>query len=67
MTIVMDIPQEFEEHYMRDRFADSLERVRVDIESALKTSQIGLVSGNYELELIKMLRNAFKEAGNETV
>ena len=65
MPVTIIIPQEFEEHYMRDRFADSLERIRVDIECSLST-QFGL-SGNYELELIRMLRNAFKEAGNENI
>ena len=37
MTVTINILQEFEEHYMRDRFADSLERIRVDIECALET------------------------------
>ena len=60
MTVTINIPKEFEEHYMRDKFADSLERIRVDIECALTTSQIGL-AGNYERELIIMLRNALKE------
>ena len=60
MTVTINIPKEFTEHYKRDRFADSLVRIRADIESALNTSQIGL-AGNYELELIKMLIKAFKE------
>ena len=60
MTVAINIPQEFEEHYTRDRFVDSLERIRADINYALKTSQIRL-AGNYELELIEMLRDAFKE------
>ena len=39
MTVTINIPQEFEKHYMRDRFADSLERIRVDIASAIETSK----------------------------
>lgn len=61
MTVTINIPEEFEEHYLKDRFAESLERIRVDLECALNTSQIGL-AGNYELELTKMLRKAFKES-----
>ena len=60
MTVTINIPQEFEEHYTRDRFEDSLERIRADIKYALEASLIRL-AGNYELELIEMLRDAFKE------
>ena len=60
MKVTINIPKEFEEHYLNDRFVDSLERIGADIKYALKTSQF-LSAGNYELELIEMLKNAFKE------
>ena len=58
MEIKIEIPKEFEEHFNNDRFHDSLERIRVDIQCGLECSEIQM-AGNYELELIKMLRDAF--------
>lgn len=57
MTISIEIPKEFEEHFNMDRFHNSLERVRVDIECARLS--YSTMSGLYEIELIKMLRDAF--------
>ena len=55
MNIVVKIPKEFEEEFNRDKFEDSLSRVASDIES------FGFqLAGRYELETIKMLREAFK-------
>ena len=59
MTLFIDIPKEFVSHFEKDKFADSLERVKADIRYNLTTSNISL-AGNYELELIKMLIEAFK-------
>lgn len=61
MTISLEIPKEFEEHFNMDRFKDSLERVRVDVQCGLECSEIQMV-GLYELELIKMLRDAMTKA-----
>lgn len=58
MTISIEIPKEFEEHFNMDRFHNSLERVRVDIQRGLINNNITM-SGLYEIELIKMLRDAF--------
>lgn len=56
MNLVIKIPKEFEEEFNRDKFEDSLSRVASDIES------FGFqLSGRYERETIKMLREAFKE------
>jgi hypothetical protein len=57
MTISLEIPKEFEEHFNMDRFKDSLERVRVDIQCNIENDKI-IISGLYELEVIKMLKNA---------
>lgn len=55
MKIVIDIPEEFENHFNSDRFEDSLARVASDIES------FGFVlAGRYEQETITMLRKALK-------
>lgn len=52
MKITIEIPKEFEEHYNNDNFADSLFRIKYDIQKR------SMLSGNYEIELIEMLRNA---------
>ena len=57
MKLLIEIPKEFEEHFNNDRFRDSLERIRVDIDCSEN-----LMAGLYELELIKMLRNAITKA-----
>ena len=60
MIISLEIPKEFEEHFNIDRFKDSFERVRVDIECARLSYPT--MSGLYEIEVIKMLRNAMTKA-----
>ena len=43
MKLIIDIPKEFEEHFNKDKFSDSLARVASDIES------FGVpLSGRYE-------------------
>ena len=58
---VTSIPKEFEEHFNNDRFKDSLERIRVDIEFAIEDREPNL-SGRYEMELAEMLRDAMIKA-----
>ena len=53
MKIVIDIPDEFIQHFYSDRFKDSLERLNVDSH---------LLAGNYEKELCSMLIEAFDKA-----
>jgi len=60
MKLLIEIPKEFEEHFNMDRFKDSLERVRVDIQCGLVDH--GVIAGLYELELIKMLRETMLKA-----
>ena len=61
MTVLIEIPKEYEEHFNMDMFKDSLERIRVDVETSIELSQ-NIMSGICELELIKMLRTAFINA-----
>ena len=61
MEIKIEIPKEFEEHFNKDKFKDSLERIRVDIQCGLESSEVKM-AGLYELELIRMLRNAMIKA-----
>jgi len=61
MTISIEVPKEFEEHFNMDRFKDSLERVRVDIQKGFVNNNI-ILSGLYEIELIEMLRDAMIKA-----
>lgn len=53
MKIEIDIPQEFEEHFILDKFEDSLHRL---------SSDAHLIAGNYEQETAIMLIKAFKES-----
>lgn len=64
MKVIIDIPQEFEDHFTEDRFKDSLERIEADIHDCInETAQnVPAISGNYELELIDMLVEAFQNA-----
>ncbi len=51
MQIVIEIPKEFEEHFKKDRFEDSLQRLSADA---------NCLAGNYEQETAIMLINALK-------
>ena len=53
MKIIIEIPKEFENHFLQDRFEDSLERFNADAHC---------LAGNYEQETLIMLINAFKNA-----
>ena len=53
MEITIKIPKEFEEHWEKDRFEDSLQRLYTDAH---------LLAGKYEKELVEMLISAFKKA-----
>lgn len=53
MRIEIEIPEEFEVHFKRDRFEDSLRRLNADAHS---------IAGNYEKETSMMLIKAFKNS-----
>ena len=53
MKIVVEIPKEFEDHFMSDRFRDSLMRLITDAHC---------LAGNYEKETADMLIHSFKNA-----
>lgn len=56
MNLTINIPKEFEDHFRKDAFADSLERLKQDVH---------LIAGSYEKELIDMLINSFKCTANK--
>lgn len=58
MKVVIDIPKEFENHFNKDRFKDSLKRIQTDFDYSYSFG----IAGNYEHELLDMLRVAFKNA-----
>lgn len=58
--IVIKIPKEFENHFNSDRFEDTLQRIRQDIKMRY-VAKYACLSGNYEIETIDMLIEAFKE------
>lgn len=53
MQIVIEIPEEFEDHFNSDRFEDALYRLSEDTH---------LIAGNYEQETAIMLIEALKNA-----
>ena len=55
MKIIIEIPKEFENHYLQDRFEDSFYRLNADTHC---------LAGYYEQEILTMLIKAFKEAKN---
>lgn len=57
MTISIEIPKEFEEHFNNDRFTDSFKRICTDIRYRGYP-----ISGLYERELIEMLEIAMTNA-----
>lgn len=56
MKIIIDIPKEFEIDFKNDRFEECIERIYYAASSS-KTN----IAGNYEFEILDMLRKAFKE------
>ena len=56
MKLIIDIPEEFEEHFKQDRFKDSLERILEDCKHS------AILSGRYEFETIEMLIKAFENS-----
>lgn len=59
MKLIIELPDEFEEHFDFDRFQDSFMRICGDIRIN------GGLSGNYEYELADKLKRAFKVASKE--
>lgn len=53
MKIAIEIPSEFESEFEKDKFEDSLRRMKADAHC---------LAGNYEKETVSMLIEAFKKA-----
>lgn len=58
--IVISIPDEFINHYEIDKFTGSLQRIQIDIEDAKYEGHS--MSGIYEVKLLDMLLNGFKDS-----
>lgn len=58
MKVMIDIPKDFEKHFNKDRFKDSLERIKYDVNSLKQDA----LSWRYDVEIIDMLMVAFKKA-----
>lgn len=59
VSLSLEIPKEFEQHFNEDRFADSLGRLKYDSEHSKDDTKL---AGNYEIEVIDMLAKALKNA-----
>lgn len=53
MKITIEIPSEYEAEFEKDKFEDTLQRMKADAHC---------LAGNYEKETINMLIEAFKNA-----
>lgn len=63
MKLVVDIPKEFVSHFLDDNFVNSLKNIKSDLNSfEFYQSDLNFHSGNYELELLDMLKTAFLNA-----
>lgn len=60
MKLVIDIPEDFEQHFNEDKFKDSLLRLKADTNYGLEHELT--ISGIYEIELLDMLVVAFEKA-----
>ena len=60
MKVMIDIPKDFEKHFDQDKFKDSIWRITADVISQVYSDDS--ISGNYELELLEMLSEAFEKA-----
>lgn len=60
LKITLDIPKDFEQHFSNDRFKDSLKRIQTDVLDEIESDFS--ISGKYELEVLEMLLDAFKNA-----
>ena len=58
MRIEIEIPKEFEKHFIEDKFKDSLERIMADIKHSLENGDC-LCAGRYEFKTVEMLKEAF--------
>ena len=57
--VMFVLPKPFIRHFKEDKFEDSLERIKTDIQTRLKDESYGC-SGLYDLEVIEMLEEALK-------
>jgi len=60
ITLIIKIPKEFCKHYYTDRFEESLQRIKVDVKDSIYHRNN--VSGNYEIETLDMIIDAFKNS-----
>ena len=58
MKVMIDIPKDFEKHFNQDKFKDSLERIKYDVNSLEQDA----LSWRYDVEIIDMLIVAFEKA-----
>lgn len=57
MRLVIELPDEFQQHFEVDRFQDSFMRINGDV-----STREDRLSGRYEDELLTVLKEAFKGA-----
>lgn len=64
IPVRLNIPKEFIEHYNKDKFKESLERIIFDMSRLMKRqfSYNPGISGKYEIETLKMLIDVFSDS-----
>ena len=59
MKITIEIPESFENEYNNDKFSDTFIRILSDL---LLFKKDMILTGHYEIETLKMLRQSFEES-----
>ena len=59
MKITIEIPEDFENEYNNDKFSDTFIRILSDL---LLFKKDMILTGHYEIETLKMLRQSFEES-----
>ena len=59
MKITIEIPEGFENEYNNDKFSDTFIRILSDL---LLFKKDMILTGHYEIETLKMLRQSFEES-----
>lgn len=62
MKVLIEIPENFEYHFILDQFQDSLIRVQKDVEFVINSPHFNTISAMYDVEVVDMLRKALLES-----
>ena len=62
MKITIEIPDDFEKHFLMDQFQDSLIRIQKDVEMDINNPKVSTISAMYDVEVLDMLRKSLLDS-----